>query len=102
MVAAARAAKSLRWSPSGTPSPRFERGHKRIEDQRDEDNEHDIGEHPRDLHALGEMYDAVAESGERGDGLAADDGQQRDGESHAHAAEDDRQGSWHQHIAEEL
>ncbi len=48
------------------------------------------------------MNDAVAEPGERGDGLAADDGEQRHGKSHAHPGEHDRQRRGQQHVAEEL
>src|SRR5262249_32169260 len=72
-------------------SPRFEHGYERVEDRGDRHDEGDIGEHPRHLHAFGEMNDAVAESGERGDGLAADDGEKRDGEAHAHPGQDDWQ-----------
>src|SRR5262249_43405553 len=77
--------------PSRALSPRFEHGYERVEDRGDRHDEGDIGEHRRHLHAFGEMNDAVTESGERGDGLAADDGEQRDGKSHAHPGQDDRQ-----------
>src|SRR5262249_59655773 len=80
---------AMRSRPSPALSPRFEHGYERVEDRGDRHDEGDIGEHPRHLHAFGEMNDAVAESGERGDGLAADDGEKRDGKSHAHPGQAD-------------
>jgi len=85
-----------------THGRRFEHGYERVEDRGDRHDEGDIGEHRRHLHAFGEMNDAVTEPGERGDGLAADDGEQRDGKAHAHPGQDDRQRRGQQDVAEEL
>src|SRR5258708_37070176 len=67
----------------------FEARYHRVEKRRDGDRERDVGEHARHIHAFGEMHDAMPEPGQRSEGLAAQDGQERPRESHAQASRND-------------
>src|ERR1700731_1247936 len=47
-----------------------------VEKSRDGDRERDVGEHARHIHGFGKMHDAVPQTAQRRDGLAAEDRQQ--------------------------
>ena len=76
--------------------------HGAVEQRCDHHDEGDVGEHARHIHALGELDDVVAEAGQRSDDLAADDGEKRDGESHAQPGENHRQCGGNEHVTEQL